>query len=49
MKKVKLMMAAYETLPSKALYHDIELELVVLDNVCRKWVGDDLLYRPELR
>ena len=48
-KKVKLMMAAYESLPSSKLYYDIGIELKVLDNVCRKWVGEGLLYRPELR
>ena len=48
-KKVRLLMAAYEILPSNSTYCGIELELMVLDNVCRKWVGDGLLYRPELR
>lgn len=48
-KKVRLLMAAYESVPSKSLYHDIGIELIVLDNVCRKWVGNGVMYRPCLR
>ena len=47
-KKVRLLMAAYESLPINSTYCAIELELVVLDNVCRKWVGNGVIYRAEV-